>query len=407
MSAAGKSPLSVRDMQLVAACSLAMAMIGYATIVMGVIAPLFVRQTGISVIALGPIFSAIAIGGASGAMAAPFAERRFGKKRVLIVSLLLMAAGLILSAWATAIGPMLTLRAVTGFGTGLATPLAMAVAGTLIPPDHTARASSIIAAGAPAGTFLTGIVGAFGLDWFGWPPMFVGGGVLCLAVAAAIVFSHPADAARPEGQPQPASGRIGSRAAVLFGAARQLTMLIVIVALMSSIAMYVIGSWLPIVLNSNGLSVQDGNVALALFTIGGSLGAVLVGQMLPPARPRVGVALAYLVGAIGVAALSLEVARGLILLAALCAGIFAYGAHMSMFLLMNILYPRELRVLALGGLVVIFRIGGFLGPLIASLLLWMGLELGQVMVATSVLLLATGAVLLMPLRQDRDSAANR
>lgn len=385
-----------RDILLIALCSLVMGMIGYATIIMGVAAPLFVREAGIPLAELGPIFSAVAIGGAGGAMAASFIDRRLGKKRTLALALVLMGAGLALSALTTSTGLLILLRALTGFGTGIATPLAMAIAGIAAPAGNTARMSSIVAAGAPAGTFLTGLVGGFALEPFGWRPLFVAGGMLCAIIVAAVLLIDPQNVDRRPDAAQTAAAGAPASLKALLGSARFVTLLMIAVALASSIAMYVIGSWLPTILNGNGLSVRDSSLALALFTIGGSVGAILVGRMLQSDRPFPAIALAYLVGALGVAALSFDMQRLPLLAAALFAGIWAYGAHMSLFSLMNIIYREEFRLLALSGLVVLFRIGGFLGPLAAGLLLWLGLKLGHIMAATSALLIITGAIMLLP-----------
>lgn len=377
------------------ACSMVMVLVGYATIVMGVTAPAIVTDVGIALGDLGIVFSSVAVGGTVGAMIVHRVEGLFGKKIVLILSLLLMAGGLFLSIPAASIEAFVLARIVTGFGMGLATPIAMVTAGGIAIPGKSARASSIVAAGAPAGTFATGVIGGLVLQSTGWEALFFWGALLCLLIAMLIACFYPKDLQAP-GEPKPSRSATGASGGLreLIRSDRSTAAILLPIALGSSIALYVIGSWLPMVLIGRNMSIQTSNWALALFTLGGSLGALLLGRGLGHARPGVVIAAAYLFGAIGIVAmLATGAVTAFIFFFALWAGLGAYGAHMSLFSFINLVYQEHLQVVAQGTLVVIFRIGGFLGPLAAGALIWAGAQLGQIMVAAAIFLAVTGILI--------------
>ncbi len=237
-----------------------------------------------------------------------------------------------------------------------------------------------------------------------WEALFAGGAALCFVTYLAFARLY----ANRKSPSTGTDGAVAEKPAGLNALMRSdpwMALLLLFVALGSAIGMYIVGSWLPTVLNGRGMALQTSNIALALFTLGGSVGALLLGKIFTRRNPPISVAVAYLAGALGAAALAWHGASPTILALALAAGLTGYGAHMSLFSIVNILYPEQMRIAAQAMLVVIFRIGGFLGPLLAGGLIWLNVALDHVMLAAALALLGSGALMaLLGLRIRRGAA---
>ena len=111
-----------------------------------------------------------------------------GKERMLVFSLVALAAGSLLAALASSIGIMILARVIQGVGGGVI-PLAFGIVRDEFPHHKVAGAisvvSSLLAVGFGAGIVLAGpIVNSIGYEWLFWLPMIV----TSVATIAAIVF---------------------------------------------------------------------------------------------------------------------------------------------------------------------------------------------------------------------------
>jgi MFS family permease len=137
----------------------------------------------------------------SASVATPIAGRigdMAGKKKVLVATLVTLAAGTVLAALATSIGVMIAARAIQGVGGGVL-PLSFGLIRDEAPPGKIGSSISISAAllavGAGAGIVLAGpIVSVLDFHWLFWIPAFV----VALVAAAAFVLV-PESKARPGG----------------------------------------------------------------------------------------------------------------------------------------------------------------------------------------------------------------
>ena len=126
----------------------------------------------------------------SASVATPIAGRigdMVGKKKVLVATLVTLAAGTVLAALATSIGVMIAARAIQGVGGGVL-PLSFGLIRDEAPPGKVASSISISAAllavGGGAGIVLAGpVVGILDFHWLFWIPAVV----VALAAAAAFV----------------------------------------------------------------------------------------------------------------------------------------------------------------------------------------------------------------------------
>src|SRR6516225_5217634 len=99
-------------------CFLIVLADGFDTAAIGFIAPSLLKEWGIAKPALAPVLSAALFGLAAGALAAGPLADRFGRRRVLITSVLLFGLASLACATASNLNELTMLRFVTGIGLG-------------------------------------------------------------------------------------------------------------------------------------------------------------------------------------------------------------------------------------------------------------------------------------------------
>ena len=98
---------------------------GFDTAAIGYIAPSLLKEWGISKPDLAPVLSAALFGLAAGALGAGPLADRFGRKRVLVVSVGFFGIASLVSAYAASLDQLTLLRFATGLGLGAAMPNAI------------------------------------------------------------------------------------------------------------------------------------------------------------------------------------------------------------------------------------------------------------------------------------------
>ncbi len=172
-------------------CFLVMVLDGYDTVAMGFIAPSLVQVWGISRSALGPVMSAALIGVAIGALlTGPIADR-YGRRRLLILSVLWFGGWTLLSARAQTIGELTALRFMTGLSLGAAMPNAVTLMSEYAPARVRSLAINAMFSGFSFGLMGGGVVAAWLIPAAGWHSVLVAGGVGPLLLALPLALWLP------------------------------------------------------------------------------------------------------------------------------------------------------------------------------------------------------------------------
>ena len=98
---------------------------------------------------------------------------RFGRKLILLLGLVVFAAGSLLGALAASAGQLIAVRALMGLGGALIMPSTLAAMTTVFPREERTRAIAIWSATAALGIPLGPIIGGWLLDHYAWNAVFL------------------------------------------------------------------------------------------------------------------------------------------------------------------------------------------------------------------------------------------
>jgi EmrB/QacA subfamily drug resistance transporter len=116
---------------------------------------------------------------------------RYGRKRVLLIALVLFGASSAACAYATSVGELIAARAVLGIGAAAIFPLALSVLPVLFSPEERQKAVAAIA-GATMLSFPIGpIVGGYLLSHFWWGSVFLINVPIVVIAVAAVALLMP------------------------------------------------------------------------------------------------------------------------------------------------------------------------------------------------------------------------
>jgi len=229
-------------------CGLVQMLDGYDLSAIGLAVPSLVKEWALPPAAFTQAFALSSVGIMVGAMTAGPVADRFGRRPILLLSVLMFGVFSLVSAWAPSLGWLVGLRFLTGIGIGAAMPTTVALTADHIPERWRATVIMFMFCGTTLGGFLAGQIAAATIPHWGWHAIFLIGGimplVLLLLLLAVLPESHELRVAHA------AAPKPGNPVAGLFG--RDLiatTLLLWAIYLLNLLSMYVISYWLPTVLN--------------------------------------------------------------------------------------------------------------------------------------------------------------
>ncbi|HUL81481.1 MAG TPA: MFS transporter [Gammaproteobacteria bacterium] len=384
-------------------CALAVLLDGYDAQMLAMAIPLMAKEFGVPPTAFAPAASASLAGMAVGALfLSPLADR-FGRRLVLIVSLVLFGSATLLAM--TSGGPfeMTLWRLLAGCGFGATVPVTIGISGDLAPAGRRVSIATIAASGFAIGASSAGLITPLLAAHWGWRGMFAYGGILPLVIAALAVRGIPDS--RPT--PAVASGRPASardqapagapRIELIFAAGTwRRTVLLWLLNALNLFANYGVASWLPTLLVQNGWSLPDASRVMSVLAIGAITGSVFVSRCVDRGRIVLGFVGAYFVAALSLALCAANpsgfwIWAGLLVLF----GFGAIGTALTHGPLAMILYDDEARSTGIGWANGFGRAGSLFGPLGLAWLMNQQLPPTQVLGALIVPMLGCAACVLL------------
>lgn len=407
-------------------CILLIMLDGFDVLVMAFTASSVAAEWKLNGAQLGVLFSAGLIGMAIGSLfVAPVADRR-GRQPVIVLCLVVVSAGMLMSAMARSYIELAALRAITGVGIGGMLASVGVITSEFSSQKWRSTAIALQATGYPIGATLGGLMAAWLLAHYGWRSVFVFGGLTTALMLPIVLWRLPESVDFLLGRrpvhaleklnrlmvlmghgplsqlPAPVAGEAvqGNTVVALFknGLTRPTLMLWAgFFLLMFSV--YFSLSWTPKLLVQAGLSAQQGVTGGVLLNLGGIAGGSLFGLLAVKAKLRNLAIGSLLLNALFTALFGLaSTSLGWAFAAAVGVGIFLFASMAGLYGLVPATYPAQVRATGMGWAIGIGRIGAIVAPTMAGLLLdggWQPASLYYVfalpLVVAALAVMATGA----------------
>jgi MFS transporter, AAHS family, 4-hydroxybenzoate transporter len=415
------------QIRVAALCGLVQVCDGYDVNAIGVSVPSLTHAWNLPGPAFTQAFLWSSIGIMVGALSAGPVGDRIGRKPLLLASLTIFGLASLLSAFAGSLLILSILRFFTGIGIGGAFPGAATLTGDYAP--RRLRATMIMASftGAPVGGFLCGQLAGILLPSFGWPAVFLVGGLVPLLMVVALAVWLPESprflAAKDNLSPREAALlqrldiRRGQAAAegldlaqgnpikMLFeeGYALQ-TVLLWVIFFCSLMNLFLFVYWLPEVLHLTGMTPAEAARTTSFRELGAIFAVVYLGLLIDRFGPQRALAWHYAAGIVFIGAIAL-LAMPYLLLAIVIffSGMTIIGSQTGANAACGKLYPARMRTSGLGWALGIGRLGGIAAPVLGGYLLSLGMHPPQIFLsACGFALIAAIATALLGFRQRQE-----
>ena len=388
--------------------SLTIVLDGLDTQTMTLAIPTLIREWGITRAPFGIVLAFGYVAMAVGTIVGGLIGDRMGRRAALLASVTIFGFGTLLGAFTNDITMLGLTRMLASVGLGAAMPNATAMAAEYTPLRQRSMAMGIALGSVPLGAFGGGMLAAYILPHGTWQDLFVVCGTIPLAGAVLLAALLPESirflVGRPGSAPKIATllGKVGysatsgdrfvdtaeshaerPRVGQLFAPAHRCdTMILSMAFFLVIFANLFVVSWTPSLLADLGYRPGLTSTAIATWSVGGMVGAI-VGAVLF-ARSGSRRAMALMVGGAVVIALVLAftplgpngVGAGGLTTLLLIGGILVPGSQVMLFALAGQLYATTIRATGVGFSAAVGRIGAVLSGLAGPFILPTGGSFG-------------------------------
>jgi AAHS family 4-hydroxybenzoate transporter-like MFS transporter len=360
-------------------------------------APSWIKAWGIDRAALAPVLAASLIGILFGAPILGFVGDVFGRKKAIIISCLVFGGFTWIGAWANSLEAMWYLRLLAGIGIGGLLPNLIALNAEFAPRRLRATMIILMFTGITFGGSVPGAVSAWLVPHYGWPILFVIGGVapIVMALVAAValpesikyltVKRHDVQVARILNALEPAAG-VGPQTRFVLADERHatgfsprllfsdglaaITPLLWALFVLNLMGFYFLASWNPTLLASAKVSEGMAAIGTALFQIGGTIGGLTLSRPIDR-KGFLPVAILFVLAVPVIASIGYvgSVSPLLLMLVLLLGGFCVLGLQFGLNAASAMIYPTAVRSNGSGWAFGIGRFGSIAGPYVGGYLI--------------------------------------
>lgn len=424
-------PFSGFQWVIFALCFFIVLLDGFDTSAIGYIAPSLITEWGVAKPDLAPVLSAALFGLAGGAMGSGPLADRFGRKAVLVGSVLVFAIACLASGYSHDIQTLTALRFVTGLGLGAAMPNAVTLMSEYCPDSRRAMLTNAMFCGFPLGAAFGGFLAAWMIPHFGWRSVLHLGGLAPLVLAVLLLLLLP-ESVRYMVAKGYAADRIRKPLARIAGHAVQNvqrfvmtenkaavegksgmgvvlssqyrvgSVMLWIAYFMGLVIFYALMNWMPVLFKEGGLDPKTATLVAALFPLGG-VGAVFFGWLMDRFNANRIIAIGYALTAVSIWWIGQEAGSlGWLVVSVFVAGTIMNTAQSSMPALAAAFYPTSGRATGVAWMLGIGRFGGIAGSFLVAELTARQLSFSQIFSVVAIPgLIATAALVIKQLASPR------
>ncbi|WP_043779809.1 MFS transporter [Rhodococcus sp. JVH1] len=386
---------------------------GFDSLTLGFVTPAISKDWGIAPSSFTPVVLSGLIGMIlSSLFIAPLADR-FGRRKMLIAGSLLFGLFTFAAAFAQNVEQMAVLRFIAGLGLGAVPSILLALGSELAPARSRTALVTAVSCGLAGGGFIGGFVATLMIPAFGWPSVFVLGGLCSVVLVAVSVRMLPESiqflvatrapreiiieslskidrtvTVNPEDDffvPQKDTVKAPLRS--LFTDGRAVSTLLLWCVFFSALLLSLfIFSWLPSVFANAGLDSQLAVASSTLCTFGGLVGGSLFGIFYDRVRAKYSMLVGgFLLAAVAILVTSMTLGNLVPMLIAIFAvGFGAIGTQICVTAVAASIYPSPMRSTGIGWAYGIGRVGSVIGPAIGGLMLSSGMSSKAIFMFASV-----------------------
>lgn len=402
-----KGPASRQQFLVVGLCMFLNMLDGFDITAMAIVATPVASELRLTPDLLGIIFSFALAGMMAGAMLLAPLSDVIGRRKIIILSVILVGVSILFTALASTLIEFIVLRFISGLGAGAVIASQAALAAEYSPEKYRSLSVAITTAGYPFGAVMTSVVAGFIMPDFGWRGMFwFGGGVTLVMGIIAWKFipeslkylfdNRPQNALQQvnviltklrkpilselpdvkKNQLRESRGVINNVASLLGEKHRIVTLTLWTTFFLCFSTLYFLMSWIPRLMEQSGYSAEVGRLAFFLFNFGGVLGIFILGALSTRWKLTNLVSLFLFTSGIFMVIFAISPNQQTLLMTIIFfMGVLQQGGFTGLYAAAAKLYPTEIRSTGIGWAVGLGRSGAVIGPAAAGFLIAAGLSM--------------------------------
>lgn len=322
------------------------------------------------------LFTSInSIGMAVGAAVSGILADKYGRKAILLWTLLIFSVASGLSALATSFTVLCLLRFVAGFGLGGELPVASTLVSESVPAKERGRAVVLLESFWAAGWILSALIAYFVIPRYGWQAAFLLGAVPALyALYLRRSIQDPPRYVRST-EKLTLSQRFMS---VWASPHRKSTIMLWILWFTVVFSYYGMFLWLPTVMGLKGFSLVKSFEYVLIMTLAQLPGYFTAAYLIEKLGRKFVLVVYLLLTAVSAAWFGNAASEGMLIAAGMCLSFFNLGAWGGMYAYTPELYPTSVRSTGVGLAASFGRIGGIIAPFMVGMLVARQVQIGSI-----------------------------
>lgn len=331
------------------------------------------QQTGLftSINSIGMVF---------GAAIAGYMADKYGRKSVLLWTLLIFSIATGLSAAATGFTILCILRFIAGFGLGGELPVASTLVSESVQSKDRGRAVVLLESFWAAGWIASALIAYFVIPKYGWQAAFIIGGLPALyALYLRRAIEDPPRFMKQSAQERRKSLSFRHRFKSVWGKPhRRSTIMLWVLWFTVVFSYYGIFLWLPSVMMIKGFSLVKSFEYVLIMTLAQLPGYFTAAYFIEKFGRKFVLVLYLALTAVSAAWFGLASTEGSLITAGICLSFFNLGAWGGMYAYTPELYPTGVRSTGVGLAASFGRVGGIIAPYMVGMLVARHFEVGYI-----------------------------